>query len=384
VTIAFKEDFGIGERAGYFESTGIVHDVLQNHMLQMFSLFAMEPPVTLRAEDVRDEKVKLLRAVQPVRPEDIVVGQYVKSESKQTGAGQKQQNGDGNGGKDDQESSDRAAAADAQRAEGESYRAEPGVAADSNTPTFCALVLRVENARWSGVPFIMKCGKALNEGKTEIRIQFKRPANSLFHDLARDELVIKVKPDDSVYLKVCSKLPGLSGPIAMTELDFTVSDRFPEAARDTPEAYERLLWDVTLGDRSLFVRSDELMQSWRLVAPVTAAIEAGLKAGTGADGRVELTPTGTQLGDAGTKAAGSTSGGGSVRGGNGVRPMRLYAYKRGTRGPVEADALAARHGFETTSGMYSWVSPGERRQRAGAEKGDSGGAQGGKGGEGGK
>lgn len=160
--------FSVEGRGGYFDSFGIIRDVMQNHLLQMLSIIAMEPPVSLTAEDVRDEKVKLLRCIAPITVDDTVIGQYTADpKGKEPG-----------------------------------YLDDPEVPKDSVTPTYAASVLHINNSRWMGTPFIMKCGKALNEKKADIRIQFKYPVNTLFDDVSPNELVLRVGPDEAVYCQL--------------------------------------------------------------------------------------------------------------------------------------------------------------------------------------
>jgi glucose-6-phosphate 1-dehydrogenase len=246
VQITFSEDFGTDGRGGYFDNYGIIRDIMQNHLLQIMALFAMEQPVSLAADDVRNEKVKLLRSVQPVDVNDVVVGQYTGRDIKggyQPG-----------------------------------YLEDPTVPADSNTPTFAAAALFINNPRWDGVPFLMKAGKALHERKAEIRIQFRHVPGSLFSsmyggalDLSTNELVIRVQPDESIYLKINNKVPGLRLQLDTTKLDLSYKDQYRN--RDIPDAYERLLLDVVNGDKSLFIRNDELKVAWALFTPMLRELE---------------------------------------------------------------------------------------------------------------
>jgi len=234
--ITFKEDIGTEGRAGYFDEYGIIRDVMQNHLIQMFALTAMEPPVTLDSEDVRDEKVKVLRSMPPINIEDVVVGQYGEGNS-----------GDGKPQK--------------------AYLDEPDVPKNSITPTFATSVVFINNNRWAGVPFVLKCGKGLNDRKAEIRIQFKPAPNGLFKESkeAPNELVFRVQPNEAVYTKLLTKEPGLSSKLNETELDLTYKERF---GTPIPDAYERLILDVTKGDHSLFVREDELKAAWKIFTPL--------------------------------------------------------------------------------------------------------------------
>ena len=277
VQITFKEDFGTQGRGGYFDHYGIVRDVMQNHLLQMLSLVAMEAPTSLSAEDVRDEKVKLLRCIRPIAREDIVIGQY---------------------------------AADPKGSEG-SYTEDPTVPKDSITPTYACAVLWIDNERWSGIPFILKCGKALNERKTDIRIQFRPPGNRLFTDTSPNEIVLRIQPDEAVYMKITTKQPGLEGGSRHTELDLSYKKRFDEA-KSLPDAYERLILDVLRNDHNLFVRADELVAAWNVFTPVLHQLEADK-----------------------------------------AKPA-IYEYK--SRGPKEADDLIHRVGYIRTD-KYTWAAP---------------------------
>ncbi|KAF5012223.1 hypothetical protein FDECE_1711 [Fusarium decemcellulare] len=232
VQITFKEPFGTEGRGGYFDEFGIVRDVMQNHLLQVLTLLAMERPISFNAEDIRDEKVRVLRAIPAIEPKNVIIGQYGKSLDGSKPA----------------------------------YREDDTVPKDSRCPTFCALVAYIKNERWDGVPFIMKAGKALNEQKTEIRIQFKDVTSGIFKDIPRNELVMRIQPNESVYIKMNSKLPGLSMQTVVTELDLTYRRRFSDLK--IPEAYESLVLDCLKGDQSNFVRDDELDASWRVFTPL--------------------------------------------------------------------------------------------------------------------
>ncbi|KAL1890684.1 Glucose-6-phosphate 1-dehydrogenase [Ceratocystis pirilliformis] len=232
VQITFKEPFGTEGRGGYFDEFGIIRDVMQNHLLQVLTLLAMERPVSFSAEDIRDEKVRVLRSIPAIEPKDVIIGQYGRSLD-----GSKP-----------------------------SYKEDDTVPKDSRCPTFCALVAYIKNERWDGVPFIMKAGKALNEQKTEIRIQFKDVTSGIFKDIPRNELVMRIQPNESVYIKMNSKLPGLSMQTVVTELDLTYRRRFSDLK--IPEAYESLILDCLKGDHSNFVRDDELDASWRVFTPL--------------------------------------------------------------------------------------------------------------------
>ncbi|WEW59951.1 Glucose-6-phosphate 1-dehydrogenase [Emydomyces testavorans] len=232
VQITFKEPFGTEGRGGYFDEFGIIRDVMQNHLLQVLTLLAMERPVSFSAEDIRDEKVRVLRGIDPIEPKNVIIGQYGKSLDGSKPA----------------------------------YKEDDTVPKDSRCATFCAMVAYIKNERWDGVPFILKAGKALNEQKTEIRIQFRDVTSGIFKDIPRNELVIRVQPNESVYIKMNSKLPGLSMQTVETELDLTYRRRFSDLK--IPEAYESLILDALKGDHSNFVRDDELDASWRIFTPL--------------------------------------------------------------------------------------------------------------------
>jgi len=232
VQISFKEPFGTEGRGGYFDEFGIIRDVMQNHLLQVLSLLTMERPISFSAEDIRDEKVRVLRGVPTIEPKNVIIGQYGKSlDGLKPG-----------------------------------YKDDASVPKESRCPTFAAMVVYIKNERWDGVPFILKAGKALNEQKTEVRIQFKDVTSGIFKDIPRNELVIRVQPNESVYIKMNSKLPGLTMQTVVTELDLTYRRRFSDLK--IPEAYESLILDALKGDHSNFVRDDELDASWRIFTPL--------------------------------------------------------------------------------------------------------------------
>jgi len=196
VLITFKEPFGTYGRGGYFDEFGIIRDVMQNHLLQVMCLSAMEKPTSTSAEDIRDEKVKVLRSIRPIELDDVVLGQYVG-------------NPDGEG--------------DAKL----SYLDDKTVPKGSNTPTFAMAVMYIRNERWDGVPFILKCGKALNERKAEVRVQFKDVPGDIFNGKSRrNELVIRLQPNEAMYVKTMTKQPGMSFEPLESELDLTYKSRY--------------------------------------------------------------------------------------------------------------------------------------------------------------
>jgi glucose-6-phosphate 1-dehydrogenase len=242
VWIDWREDLGLEGRAGYFDGFGIVRDVMQNHLLQIMSLIAMEKPARADAHAIRDEKVRVLRCVPPPAPREVIVGQYTASNWK--------------GG--------------ARRG----YRRETGVPPDSRTATFAAVALRVENDRWRGVPFILRAGKGLDTRESEVRIQFRAVEGNIFasdgHWLPANELVLRIQPDEGIYLSIVCKEPGLDLVLDRTQLNLQYRLAFD---RPIPDAYECLLLDVLEGDKSLFIRSDELEAAWDIFTPLLRQLE---------------------------------------------------------------------------------------------------------------
>ncbi len=245
VHIAWKEDIGVGNRAGYFDDYGIVRDVVQNHLMQLLALVAMEPPTSFDAPHVCDEKVRVLQCIAPLAFDRLALGQY--------------------------------AAARFQGQDCAAYRGESGVPAGSCTPTYAAAVLHIDNDRWDGVPFFITAGKALDERTTEIRLRFRPVSSTRFHEtgaaLPPNELVIRVQPDEAIRLAITNKAPGLDMRLVPSELDLRYQAAF---AAKIPDAYECLLLDVIRGDRSLFVRWDELAAAWDIFTPVLHELEARL------------------------------------------------------------------------------------------------------------
>jgi glucose-6-phosphate 1-dehydrogenase len=245
VQITVAEDLGIGHRADYYDQSGALRDVLQNHTLQLLSLVAMESPSSFDASLVRDEKAKALRAVRPIAPlEDAVRGQY------------------------------RAGWISGEHVPG--YLEEPGVPPDSRTETYAAMRLEIENWRWAGVPFYLRTGKRLPVRRTEIAIAFREAPHLPFHGLdapaPANELVISVQPNEGATLRIAAKVPGTAMRVRPVQMDFQYGAAF---LRESPEAYERLLHDALMGDATLFTRADEVEAAWRIVDPVLRTWEAG-------------------------------------------------------------------------------------------------------------
>nr|BAK22407.1 glucose-6-phosphate dehydrogenase [Nicotiana benthamiana] len=233
IQIVFREDFGTEGRGGYFDEYGIIRDIIQNHLLQVLCLVAMEKPVSLKPEHIRDEKVKVLQSMLPIKDEEVVLGQY------------------------------------------EGYKDDPTVPDNSNTPTFATMVLRIHNERWEGVPFIMKAGKALNSRKAEIRVQFKDVPGDIFrcNKQGRNEFVIRLQPSEAMYMKLTVKKPGLEMSTVQSELDLSYGQRYQGVV--IPEAYERLILDTIRGDQQHFVRRDELKAAWEIFTPLLHRIDDG-------------------------------------------------------------------------------------------------------------
>jgi glucose-6-phosphate 1-dehydrogenase len=241
VQITMAESIGVEERGSFYEETGATRDVVQNHLLQLLTLVAMEPPATFEADALRDEKVKVLRAIpEPTRADtlqNVVRGQY--------GPGW----------------------VAAQAVKG--YREEAEVDLLSETETFLAARFQVDDWRWSGVPFYLRAGKRLPKRATEIAIQFKDVPHRLFRDAAVDPepnlLAIRIQPDEGILLRFGSKVPGLGLDIRTVTMDFSYGSAF---SVDSPDAYETLLLDAMLGDASLFTRADEVEAAWAIAGPI--------------------------------------------------------------------------------------------------------------------
>ncbi|KGG51135.1 glucose-6-phosphate 1-dehydrogenase [Mitosporidium daphniae] len=295
--ITFKETQGVEGRGGYFDSYGIIRDVMQNHLLQILSLIAMARFVSKII--LYHIKVAILRAIRPIDAQSVVLGQYVRSGS------------------------------------AIGYTEDPSVPDTSTTATFAALVIYIDVPAWRGVPFILRCGKGLNEQKAEIRIQFKE----VDEQVPRNELVIRVQPREAVYLKLNIKNPGLTVPISYSgatsssagsspslrdeetivappdpfissELDLTYGHKFSDSR--IPDAYESLLLDLLHGEQGNFVRRDELDAAWKIFTPLLENVES--------------------------------------------RPYPPVPYAFGSRGPKEADDLIKSTGYKRDEG-YTWHPP---------------------------
>jgi glucose-6-phosphate 1-dehydrogenase len=242
VQITVAETLGVGTRGSFYESAGAMRDIVQNHVLQVLALALMEPPASFSAEAVRNEKVKLLQAIRLPTNRDIddlaVRGQYTRGGSREDLM--------------------------------PGYREEPGVDPLSRTETYAAMRLDVDNWRWAGVPFYVRTGKRLPSRVTEVALQFQRPphlpirAEQLI-ELDADALILRIQPNEGISLRFGAKVPGHSFRVRSASMDFSYGETFRE---ESPEAYERLLLDALIGDATLFIRSDEVEQCWRIVDPI--------------------------------------------------------------------------------------------------------------------
>jgi glucose-6-phosphate 1-dehydrogenase len=238
VQITVGESIGVEHRAAFYEETGVVRDIVQNHLLQVFALVAMEPPAAFDADPIRDEKAKLLRATKPMTLENAVRGQY----------------GDG------YVAGEQAAA----------YLDEPNVPPDSNTPSYIAAKLEIGNWRWAGTPFYIRAGKRLAKRVTEVAVQFKRPPHLPFptdavEQLEPNALVLRIQPDEGISLRFGAKAPTPSLALRTVNMDFLYGSSF---LAEVPEAYETLILDAMRGDGTLFTRQDSVERSWEIVDPL--------------------------------------------------------------------------------------------------------------------
>ena len=242
VQITVAETVGVAGRGSYYDKSGAIRDMVQNHMMQLLCLIAMEPPYHFDPDAVRDEKLKVIRALEPLAPGDIVRGQY-------------QADGD-----------------------------EPGYPQDagdghSRTESYVAMKVRISNWRWQGTPFYLRTGKKLRARTSEIAITFKEPPHSIFDDSGTpkaNELVIRLQPNEGMNLKVMIKEPGPGGMrLVQVPLDMSFADALGPDGQDMPDAYERLIMDVIRGNQTLFMRGDEVEAAWAWTDPFIAAWEAG-------------------------------------------------------------------------------------------------------------
>ena len=245
VQITAAEDLGIGRRAGYYDSAGALRDLVQNHMLQLLSLLCMEPPVTFDADEVRDEKVKVLHAVEPPPPEAVVRAQYT------------------------------AGMAEGKEAVG--YLEEQDVPPDSQTETYVTLRLEVDNWRWAGVPIYLRTGKRLARKVTEIAVTLKPVPHLAFQadgsvGVQPNQIILAMQPNEGVSISLGAKIPGSRMRIRPVNMEFLYGTSF---LSQSPEAYERLILDTMRGDATLFTRNDEVESQWRIIDPILESWEKG-------------------------------------------------------------------------------------------------------------
>ncbi|MGI8494300.1 MAG: glucose-6-phosphate dehydrogenase [Pyrinomonadaceae bacterium] len=242
VQITVAEKLGVEQRGGYYDTAGALRDMIPNHIFQLITLTAMEPPVSFEADEVRDEQAKILHAIQPFAPEDVlhnaVRGQY--------GAGK------------------------TDKVKVPAYREESNVAPASNTETYAALKISIDNWRWADVPFYVRTGKHLADKSTSIVIQFKKAPFVLFRDtpvekLTTNRIVIHVQPDEGITLHFGAKIPGPIVNMGAVDMDFNYIDHF---GKQISTGYERLLFDCMMGDATLFQRADMVEASWKIVSPI--------------------------------------------------------------------------------------------------------------------
>lgn len=229
VQITVAESVDVGHRAGYYDTSGVLRDMFQNHLLQLLTLVAMEPPSSFEADALRNEKVKVLNSVRPLNLSDTVRAQY------------------------------------------DGYLEADGVAPNSQTATYAALKLYVDNWRWQGVPFYLRSGKALNRKASEISIEFKKPPHSMFGDIHKDEiqpniLSLCIQPDEGIHQSFEAKVPDTYNVTRTVDMEFHYRDSFTNQI--IPDSYERLLLDALHGDASLFNRRDEIEAAWRIIDPI--------------------------------------------------------------------------------------------------------------------
>src|SRR5215216_1573535 len=237
VEITVAEKVGVEHRGKFYERVGILRDIFQNHLLQLLSLVAMEPPVSFEATALRNEKVKVLSAIQPMKEEDILERTV--------------------------------------RAQYKGYCKEEGVDPKSITATYAAVRLQIDNWRWQGVPFYLRSGKYLKEKLSQITIEFKEPPHLLFpkakEHMTPNMLVLYLQPDEGMHLRFEAKVPDTGAQMRSVDMEFRYADSFGKTA--IPEAYERLLLDVLTGDASLFTRADEVETAWGIIDPILQSWE---------------------------------------------------------------------------------------------------------------
>ena len=260
VQITAAEDIGIGSRAGYYDHAGALRDLVQNHMLQLLTLLCMEPPVTFAADDVRDEKVKVLHAIRAPTRDEVWADERARAVRRRASVGGEDVAG---------------------------YLEEEGVPADSHTETYAALRLEVDNWRWAGVPFYLRTGKRLARKVTEIAVTLRPVPHLAFEQdgslgVRPNQLVMTIQPNEGVSLSLGAKIPGTRMRIRPVNMEFLYGTAF---LSQSPEAYERLILDAMRGEATLFTRNDEVEAQWRICDPIVSALGAGRGAAAAVRGR---------------------------------------------------------------------------------------------------
>jgi len=245
VEITAAESAGVGTRAGYYEEAGALRDMVANHLLQLLTLTAMEPPIAFDADNVREEKVQVLRSIRRLKPEQVA-DRTVRA---QYGPGE----------------------IDSEKVKG--YREEEGVKAGSQTETYAAVEFHISNWRWSGVPFYVRTGKHLGRNLTEIAVHLKRTPQALFartpdEEMDANVIALRLQPNEGITVNFGAKRPGFEMQTATVHMDFCYKSGF---GVESPDAYEMLLLDVMQGDATLFIRSDEVEAQWHLITPIEEA-----------------------------------------------------------------------------------------------------------------
>ncbi len=243
VQITVAESLGVENRASYYEQAGALRDMVPNHLLALLGIIAMEPPISFRADEVRDEQAKVLRAIQPFAPEEVLA----KTVRGQYGGGRMPELGQVPG-----------------------YREEAGIASDSRTETFVAMKLKIDSWRWAGVPFYLRTGKRLPGRYTEIVVAYKQAPNTMFRDahrhrLAANQLVLRIQPNEGIGMSFNAKIPGPEPKLGVVEMNFSYADYFGSKPHT---GYETLIYDCMNGDATLFKRADHIELGWRLVQPI--------------------------------------------------------------------------------------------------------------------
>ena len=247
VQITVAETLGVGTRGGYYDRSGALRDMVQNHLFQLMALVAMEPPVSLDAQSIRDEKVKVYRSIRLMRPalaaQQTVRGQYTAGKVEGRGI--------------------------------PGYLEEKDVPGNTRTETFAAMKLFIDNWRWSGMPFYLRTGKCLAQKSTEVVVRFRSPPLALFQKQCEspvypNDLIIRVQPQEGISWRLNGKVPGVQMNIRSVALDFSYKDTFRV---EPPDAYERLIQDAILGDQTLFIRADEAEAAWSVIDPIESAWE---------------------------------------------------------------------------------------------------------------